>query len=95
MGKPRGRNELKQVSRLLSSLPHFTASHALFKLKAVKEFTLEYWIDDGWYVGRLKKIPALMSQGATLEELPAMIRDAYRLIVDAAAENTFTPKRQT
>ena len=23
-------------------------------------FTLEYWTDDGWYVGRLREIPAVM-----------------------------------
>jgi hypothetical protein len=23
----------------------------------VRYFTLEYWLDDGWYVGRLKEVP--------------------------------------
>ena len=57
----------------------------------MKQFTLEYWTDDGWYVGRLKEMPAVMSQGETLEELQAMIRDAYHLIVGDASENTFVP----
>jgi predicted RNase H-like HicB family nuclease len=57
----------------------------------MKQFTLEYWKDDGWYVGRLKEMPAVMSQGETLEELQSMIRDAYRLMVDDAAENSFVP----
>jgi len=60
----------------------------------MKQFTLEYWTDDGWYVGRLKEMPAVMSQGETLEELQAMIRDAYRLMVDDAAENTFAPSER-
>ena len=53
----------------------------------MKKFTLEYWTDDGWFVGRLKEIPAVMSQGETLEKLQTMIRDAYRLMVEDAAEN--------
>ena len=60
----------------------------------MKQFTLEYWTDDGWYVGRLKEMPAVMSQGETLEELQAMIRDAYHLIVGDASENTFVPSER-
>jgi len=48
----------------------------------VKQFTLEYWKDDGWCVGRLKEMPAVLSQGETLEELQAMILDAYHLMVE-------------
>ena len=40
----------------------------------MKQFTLGR-TDDGWFVGRLKEMPAVM-QGATLEELQRMIRDA-------------------
>jgi len=60
----------------------------------MKEFTLEYWTDDGWFVGRLKEMPAVMSQGETLEELQTMIRDAYALMVEDAAENAFIPKEK-
>ena len=60
----------------------------------MKQFTLEYWTDDGWYVGRLKEMPAVMSQGQTLEELQAMIRDAYRLVIEDAGESTFAPKEK-
>ena len=42
-----------------------------------RSFSLEYWIDDGWFVGRLKEIPGVFSQGETLEELEENIRDAY------------------
>ncbi|HHQ47746.1 MAG TPA: type II toxin-antitoxin system HicB family antitoxin [Acidobacteria bacterium] len=45
------------------------------------KFTLEYWVDDGWYVGRLKEAPGVFSQGESLEELEENIRDAYRLIM--------------
>ena len=42
-----------------------------------RSFSLEYWTDDGWFVGRLKEIPGVFSQGETLEELEENIRDAY------------------
>jgi hypothetical protein len=29
----------------------------------LKKFMLEYWIDDGWYVGKLKEIPGIFSKG--------------------------------
>lgn len=48
----------------------------------LKHFTLDYWIDDNWYVGRLKEIPNVMSQGETLEELEENIKDAYRMLIE-------------
>lgn len=33
------------------------------------KFTLIYGKDAGWYVGRLKEVPGVISQGETLEEL--------------------------
>jgi len=45
-------------------------------------FTLEYWIDDGWFVGRLKEIPGIFSQGRTVEELEENIKDAYHLMLE-------------
>jgi predicted RNase H-like HicB family nuclease len=45
-----------------------------------RRFTLEYWIDDNWYVGRLKEVPGVFSQGESLEELEENIRDAYRMM---------------
>ena len=44
-------------------------------------FVMEYWQDDGWYVGRLKGVPGVFSQGATLTMLEDNIRDAYRMMV--------------
>ncbi|RJS70566.1 type II toxin-antitoxin system HicB family antitoxin [Methanophagales archaeon] len=47
----------------------------------LKHFTLEYWIDDNWYIGRLKEVPGVFSQGKSLEELEENIRDVYSLMV--------------
>jgi predicted RNase H-like HicB family nuclease len=47
-----------------------------------RPFTLEYWIDDGWFVGRLKEVPGVFSQGATIEELESNTQDAYELLRD-------------
>ena len=49
-----------------------------------RQFTLEYWLDDGWYVGRLREIPGVFSQGETLAELRENIQDAYELVVAEA-----------
>jgi predicted RNase H-like HicB family nuclease len=43
--------------------------------------TLEYWEDNGWFVGQLREIPGVMSQGETLEELEENIQDAYKLVL--------------
>lgn len=45
-------------------------------------FTLEYWIDDNWYVGRLKEVPGVFSQGESLVELEENVRDAYRMMME-------------
>ena len=46
-----------------------------------RRFTLEYWLDDNWYVGRIREIPGVFSQGETLEEPEANIADAYKLVL--------------
>ena len=48
-----------------------------------RSFTLEYWIDDDWYVGRLKEVPGVLSQGETLAELEENIIDAYQLLLES------------
>ena len=35
---------------------------------------MEYWIDDSWYVGRLREVRGVFSQGATMDELEENIR---------------------
>ncbi|MCZ7649738.1 MAG: type II toxin-antitoxin system HicB family antitoxin [Thermoanaerobaculia bacterium] len=48
--------------------------------------TLEYWPDDDGYVGRLREVPGVLSQGDTLAELEVNIRDACELVVAEARE---------
>jgi len=55
------------------------------------KFTLEYWEDEGWFVGRLVEVPGVFSQGETLEELKENIRDAYRMMLESEPTN-FVPK---
>ena len=47
-----------------------------------KLLTLEYWIDDDWYIGMLKEVPGVFSQGENLKELEENIKDAYRLMIE-------------
>ena len=42
--------------------------------------TLEYWQDDGWFVGRLREVPGCFSQGETLKELEKNIQEVYALL---------------
>ena len=49
-------------------------------------FTLEYWMDDDWYIGRLKEVPGVFSQGATLQVLEENIKDAYLLMIEDEEE---------
>jgi len=44
-------------------------------------FTLEFWQDGDWYVGRLLEVPGVFSQGETLDELRENIQEAYDLMV--------------
>lgn len=48
----------------------------------LRHFTLEYWEDDGWHVGRLKEIPGVFSQGESLEKLENNIKEAYQLMME-------------
>ncbi len=49
-----------------------------------RSFTLDYWLDDGWYVGKLREVPGVFSQGESLEALKTNIRDAYGLVMQEA-----------
>ncbi len=55
------------------------------------QFTLEYWEDDGWFVGRLKEVPGVFSQGETLQELEENIEDAYRMVCAGAGSEPVPP----
>ncbi|MBI2059116.1 MAG: type II toxin-antitoxin system HicB family antitoxin [Nitrospirae bacterium] len=48
----------------------------------IRRFTLEYWMDDGSYVGRLKEVPGVFSQGETLAELEKNVRDAFGMMIE-------------
>ena len=61
----------------------------------LRYFTLEYWTDEGWYVGRLKEVPGVFSQGATLEELEENIQDAYQLMMQENEETLPRVRVQT
>ena len=52
----------------------------------MRHFTLEYWIDEDWYVGRLREVPGVFSQGVSLQELEENIRDAYQLMMEEEEE---------
>jgi len=47
-----------------------------------KSFTLEYWRDGDWYVGRLRDVPGVFSQGKSLEELEENIREVFKLMAE-------------
>jgi predicted RNase H-like HicB family nuclease len=51
-----------------------------------RSFTLEYCLDDGWCVSRLKEVPGVVSQGETLSALEENIRDAYQLVTEDTQE---------
>ena len=57
-----------------------------------RKYALEYWIDDGWYVGRIKEVPGVFSQGETLEELEENIADAYKMVLEDIDE--YVPSMQ-
>ena len=48
--------------------------------------TIDYWEDEGLYVGQLRELPNVLSQGKTLDELKENIRDAYELVVQESIE---------
>lgn len=51
-------------------------------------FTLEYWQEGGFFVGRLKGVPGVFSQGKTLAELRDNVRDAYQMMVKDEGSQT-------
>ncbi len=60
-----------------------------------RQFTLEYWIDDNWFVGKLKEIPGIFSQGETLAELEENIKDAYLMMSEEGPQNLNHPGIQS
>lgn len=56
--------------------------------------TIEYWKDDGWYVGQLRELPNVLSQGSTLDELKENIQDAYELVIKDSVEHRHSQHTQ-
>ena len=53
-------------------------------------FTLTAIIEksnDGWYVGQLEEMPEVLSQGKTVNELLANLKDALNLILEDRKED--------
>ncbi len=46
-----------------------------------KQLTLDYWEESGWFEGRLREIPDLLSQGQTMEELEDHLREDCAALV--------------
>jgi predicted RNase H-like HicB family nuclease len=63
--------------------------------KQILKFTLEYWKDDNWYVGQLREVPGVMSQGETLEDLQENIRDAYELVLKDSRSRLSHPRSRS
>ena len=59
------------------------------------EFNLEYWEDEGWFVGRIIEVPGVFSQGESLEELKENINDAYKLALESESTEVLIPTERT
>jgi predicted RNase H-like HicB family nuclease len=44
------------------------------------KYTLVYWLDGDWLVGRLRERPDVFSQGRSLQELEENIKEALSLM---------------
>ena len=53
-----------------------------------RQFTLEYWVDNGWYVGKLLEVLGVFSQGESLKELEENIKDAFSLMMEEQPSTT-------
>jgi predicted RNase H-like HicB family nuclease len=45
------------------------------------KMTMLYWKGEKFWLGKLKEHPEIMTQGRTLKELEANLRDAYRMMI--------------
>ena len=44
-------------------------------------------MDDEWYIGKLKEVPGVFSQGETFEKLKENIQDAYKMMLESEPLN--------
>jgi predicted RNase H-like HicB family nuclease len=47
----------------------------------MNRFTMIYWKEDKFWLGKILEYPEIMNHGETLEELEENIKDAYRLMI--------------
>lgn len=47
----------------------------------MNSFTVLYWKEDKFWLGKVLEHPEIMTQGETLDELEENMKDAYRLMV--------------
>lgn len=47
----------------------------------VSKMTMIYWKGEKLWLGKLKEHPEIMTQGRTLKELEANLRDAYQMMI--------------
>jgi predicted RNase H-like HicB family nuclease len=78
-GCRRGCYSLQPTARGLPAISYYTRI-------TLRHFTLQYSMDEGWYIGRFKEVPVVYSQGETLAALEENIRDAYQLVQEDAQE---------
>jgi predicted RNase H-like HicB family nuclease/DNA-binding Xre family transcriptional regulator len=72
------------VAELVQCVADIKPAHA----EASGPFTAVYErTDDGWWVVSVPEIPGAHSQGRTLEEARAMIRDAVRMLLEVRRED--------
>jgi len=58
----------------------------------MKTFTLDFWKEGDWFVGRLREVPSVLSQGNSVDHLKKNIADAFKL--HHAAEALSVPARK-
>jgi predicted RNase H-like HicB family nuclease len=52
------------------------------------EFTIVYTpIEDGWFMAQAPELPGAVTQGRTLDEARAMIKEAIELLLESYREN--------
>lgn len=45
--------------------------------------------ESGWFVGQIEEIPAVISQGKTIEELKMNLLDALKLYLEVQGDNIY------
>ena len=61
----------------------------------MKTFTMDYWKDGDWFVGRLREVPSVLSQASSVEGLKRSIADAYKLYHDTQGTTITNRKSQS